>query len=191
MTSRITFISHAVTPALREAAFPHDEALEAREIARLRALAWESPRAQQILTAPEKRAAMTAESLGLTASIAEDLRDCDYGIWKGRQLSQVHEDDPDGLVAWLSDPGGSPHGGESIASLVNRVECWLELQTKVGHTIAVTHPAIIRSSILLVLNAPLKSFWRVDIAPASLTDLRYNGSNWTVRSAAAKLDQAE
>lgn len=191
MTSRITFISHAVTPALRHAAFPRDEALEAREVARLRALAWKAPPAQQILTAPEKRAAMTAESLSLTASIAEDLRDCNYGSWKGRQLSEVEEDDPDGLIVWLSDPAATPHCGESIKSLVARVGRWCKSQAKTGHTIAVTHPAIIRSAVLLALSAPLQSFWRLDIAAASVTDLRYNCFVWTVRSTAARLDEAE
>jgi broad specificity phosphatase PhoE len=141
--------------------------------------------------APERRAQMTALSLNLSASIAEDLSDCDFGSWRGRALSQVQNDDPAGLFSWLTDPAVAPHGGESIEALFGRVKGWLDRQRDAGHTIAVTHPSIIRSAIILALNAPLQSFWRVDIAPASLTDLRYNGSTWILRSAAAKLSHAE
>lgn len=191
MTSRITFISHAATQALRRAAFPADEALEEPEITRIKSIGWRVPGAQQILSAPERRAQMTALSLDLSASIAEDLCDCDFGSWWGRELSQVQNDDPAGLVSWLTDPAAAPHGGESIEALVGRVKGWMDRQRDAGHTIAVTHPSIIRSAMILALDAPLQSFWRLDIAPISLTDLRYNGSVWTLRSAATKLSQSE
>jgi broad specificity phosphatase PhoE len=176
---------------LRQSAFPVDEALEEREIARIKSIGWRAPGAQQILAAPEKRAHMTALSLDLSVSITEELCDCHFGSWQGRELSQVQDNDPAGLVSWLTDPAAAPHGGESIEAVVDRVKRWLERQRDAGHTIAVTHPAIIRSAIILTLDAPLQSFWRVDIAPISLTDLRYNGSTWTLRSAATKLDQSE
>ena len=187
MTSRITFISHGVTSAVRRAAFPCDEELEETEIARIRSIRWHAPRAQQIVTAPEKRAQMTALGLHLSASVMDDLCDCDFGTWRDRDLSQVQEDDPIGLISWLTDPAAAPHGGESIERLVGRIERWLERQMDAGHTIAVTHPAIIRSAVILALGAPLSAFWRLDIAPLSLTDLRYNGSTWTVRSTSGKL----
>ncbi len=191
MTSRITFISHAATPALRRAAFPADEPLEEREIAQVKTTGWNAPGAQQILSAPERRAHMTALSLNLSASITEDLCDCDFGSWRGRELTEVQNDDPAGLVSWLTDLAAAPHGGESIEALVGRVKGWLDRQRDAGHTIAVTHPSIIRSAIILALDAPLQSFWRVDIAPISLTDLRYHGSTWTLRSSATKLSKSE
>ena len=190
MNSSITFISHAATPALRRAAFPADEALEESETARLQSVRWKAPRAQHILSAPEKRAQMTALSLNLSAFITEDLCDCNFGSWRGRELSEVQQDDPAGLVSWFTDPAAAPHGGESIETLVLRVKAWMDRQRDAGHTIAVTHPSIIRSAIILVLDAPLQSFWRVDVAPMSLTDLRYNGSTWTLRSSAIRLDKS-
>ena len=45
---------------------------------------------------------------------------------------------------------------------------------------AVTHPAVIRAVILIALDAPPKSFWRIDIAPASRTVLHFRG-RWTLR----------
>jgi broad specificity phosphatase PhoE len=55
-----------------------------------------------------------------------------------------------------------------------------------GRTIAVTHPAVIRAVILIALAAPSKSFWRIDIAPASCTVLHFRGTAWTLRSAVAE-----
>jgi broad specificity phosphatase PhoE len=56
-----------------------------------------------------------------------------------------------------------------------------------GHTIAVTHPAVIRAAILNSLQSPPESFWRIEIAPLSVTDLRYNGRLWTTRSTGCSL----
>jgi broad specificity phosphatase PhoE len=187
MTTRLSLISHAATPALRRAAFPLDEPLDQQEIAKINALGWIAPKAQKILSAPEQRTQETAHALGLAATTIPELRDCDYGVWRGRELSELQAQDPEGVATWLADPAASPHSGESIANLVDRVGMWLDQQREDGHTIAVTHPAVIRSAVVHILNAPLQSFWRIDIAPLSLTDLRFNGSVWTLRSCATPL----
>jgi broad specificity phosphatase PhoE len=187
VTTRLSLISHASTPAQRRAAFPMDEPLDQREISKISALHWEAPKAQKVLCAPEQRTQQTIQALGLAADIALELRDCDYGIWRGRELSQLQTQDPEGVATWLADPTASPHKGESIANLIDRVAKWLDQQRVDGHTIAVTHPAIIRSAVVHILNAPVQSFWRIDIAPLSLTDLRFNGKVWTLRSCATTL----
>ena len=52
-----------------------------------------------------------------------------------------------------------------------------------GRLVAVTHPAVIRAAILVALDAPPKSFWRIDIAPMSRTVMNFRGQAWTLRSA--------
>jgi broad specificity phosphatase PhoE len=187
----VTLISHAATEAQRRAAFPLDEPVLEPEVARITALRWVAPRTQQttprILSAPERRAQETAQALGLSAVIAPELRDCDYGQWRGLDLAQLQADDPDGVAAWLADPHATPHGGESIVNLIGRVGRWLDEQSDAGYTLAVTHPAVIRSAVVHALRAPAEAFWRIDIAPLSLTDLRFNGKAWTLRSTACAL----
>jgi broad specificity phosphatase PhoE len=51
-----------------------------------------------------------------------------------------------------------------------------------SRTVAVTHPAVIRAAILTALDAPPKSFWRIDVAPVSRTVMHFRGHVWTVRS---------
>lgn len=188
MTARLTFISHAETPATRRAAFPLDEALERATLEKLASLRWNAPQAQETFSGPEQRVRMTALSLNLKSMPIEALRDCGLGTWQGRDLDEVHLDDPAGVASWLSDPTATPHGGESIAMLIDRAAHWLASREDAGHTIAITHPAVIRGAIISVLGAPLQSFWRVDIPPLSLTDLRWNGSQWSVRAVGIRLD---
>jgi broad specificity phosphatase PhoE len=164
-----------------------DEPLEEREMAKVSALGWSAPRAQQILSSPERRGRQTAEALGLSAAVAADLRECDYGEWKGHALSEVQSRKPEDVAAWLADPCVAPHGGESILELIARIGRWLEEQRDAGHTLAVTHPAVIRSALVYAMEAPPQAFWRIDIAPLSLTDLRWNGRMWTVRSTGCTL----
>lgn len=152
-------------------------------MARAASLGWKPPRAQRILCGPELRTRQTAQALGLPAIVTEELRDCGYGFWGGKELRALQDDDPEGVAAWLTDPAVAPHGGESIASLMERVGRWMEEEQRIaGHTIAVTHPAVIRCVVLHVLQSPAQSFWRIDVAPLSLTDLRFNGRAWTLRS---------
>jgi broad specificity phosphatase PhoE len=187
LASRLTLIAHAVTEAQRRSAFPLDEPLAEREMAKVAALGWKAPRAHRIVSGPERRAQQTTEALGLSAESAVELRDCDYGAWRGYTLSEIERRQPEEALLWLTDPSAAPHGGESILQLITRIGDWLEQQRAVDHTIAITHPAVIRSALVHTLQSPPSSFWRIDIAPLSLTDLRWNGRVWTVRSSGCAL----
>jgi broad specificity phosphatase PhoE len=181
VTARLTFIAHAATDAQRHAAFPLDEPITEQEIAKIAALKWEAPRAKHVWSAPEQRAQQTSKALGLHAVAVDELRECDYRRWRGRRMDEVQADNPDGILAWLTDPGAAPHGGESIEELIGRVGRWLDEQREKNHTIAVTHPAVIRAAIIYALRIPVQTFWRFDISPLTFTDLRFSGNLWTLR----------
>ncbi len=168
-------------------AFPLDEPVVEREIAKIAALNWAAPRVEYTWTAPELRAQQTSNALGLQAVISDELRDCDYGRWRGRRMDEVHAEDTEGILAWLTEPVASPHGGESIEGLIGRVGRWLKEQSGAGHTIAVTHPAVIRAALVYALRVPAQAFWRFDIAPLSLTDLRFSRNIWTLRCVGCSL----
>ncbi|MBB5345989.1 broad specificity phosphatase PhoE [Edaphobacter lichenicola] len=187
--ARFTLISHAPTSAQHLSAFPSDEPLEEFALAKLVTLNWQPPRAHHILTAPELRTQETAKALNLIATPTPELRDLDYGPWQGRSLADLHAEDPEAITQWLTNPTAAPHQGESIAALITRVQNWLTTLAveETSHTLAITHPAVIRAAILHILHAPPQSFWRIDIAPLTLTDLRHNGRTWTLRAAAIPL----
>ena len=175
--TRVTFLTHAPTPDLRRAAFPLDSPLT------LAPISWHPPSVQIILTAPEHRTRATAEALSLQATVDSDLRDLDYADWCGLTLEAIP---PGQLHAWLTDPAAAPHGGESLQTLLARAATWLSSRPP-GHTLALTHPAFVRAAVVHALCAPPQAFWRIDIPPLTLTDLRANGPLWTLRSLALPL----
>jgi broad specificity phosphatase PhoE len=130
---------------------------------------------------PEKRTRQTARLLGLWATTEPRLADLDCERWCGQTLDGVN---PAELQVWLTDPAAAPHGGESIVDLIDRVTGWLEsLAANASPVVAVTHPAVIRAAILVALESPPKSFWRIDIAPTSRTVMHFRGNLWTLRTA--------
>jgi broad specificity phosphatase PhoE len=164
MATRLTLICDGATAATRVAAFPRDEPLEDRALSRAAVLGHGLRRADRALTSLALRARQTAAALSLDAAVYSSLRDCDYGRWAGRRLADVHEKEPDGIAAWISDADAGLHGGESLADLFRRVSDWMnECIREDGHTIAVTHMGFIGAAILHVLDAPARSFWRIDI----------------------------
>lgn len=169
---RLTMISHGMTDAMAAARFPADEPLntlgrrQAEEVGPL-------DTAGRQFCAPERRTRQTAALLGLRATVESRLRELDCGRWRG-QLAQDLD-----LDTWLTDTTRAPHGGESIVDLIERVAGWLGSLTE--STVAVTHPAVVRSAILVALDAPPKSFWRIDIPPLSRTVMHCRGGNWTLR----------
>ncbi len=118
--------------------------------------------------------------------------DCDYGAWRGRELDELQTSEPEGIVAWLTDASASPHGGESIVDLINRVGRWLDEQRDAGHTLAVTHPAVIPAgrSCMLCRHRPRHSGASI-LRRSPSQNLRFNGMVWTVRSTACPLRRTE
>ena len=130
---------------------------------------------------PEKRTRQTAELLGLQAEIDTRLADLDCGRWRGDVLGGVLSAD---LAIWLTDPTRAPHGGESVVDLIDpgtRLDGITDGPPR-ARLVAVTHPAVIRAAIVIALDAPPKSFWRIDIAPVSRTVMHFRGHAWTLRS---------
>jgi len=98
-------------------------------------------------------------------------------------LDEVQAQEPEAMAEWLRDPEAAPHGGESIVGLIGRVAAWLKTQNGMrGKTVAVTHASVIRAAIVHAIEANPRSFWRIDVAPLSVTALSGNGGRWTLVS---------
>jgi broad specificity phosphatase PhoE len=54
-----------------------------------------------------------------------------------------------------------------------------------GKIVAITHASVIRAATVHALEAGPESFWRIDIAPLSLTRLSANNGRWNLASLAA------
>jgi broad specificity phosphatase PhoE len=181
MTAHLLLLCHASTTATRAASFPDDEPVDPyglRDIANLRG---HLRHVDRCIVSPAARARQTAAGLGLDARIEPALADCDFGRWRGKTLEHVQSCEPQALAEWMQEPGSSPHGGESTLALMQRVQPWLQLQrSSSGVTLAITHAPVIRAAIVLAIEAEARSFWRIDIAPLSLSRLSSRGSRWNL-----------
>jgi broad specificity phosphatase PhoE len=183
VTARLILICHASTAAVRNSSFPADEPLDELGKISATALAGRLPSADRWLMSPELRTRQTAEALGLDATVEPMLRDCGYASWSGRSFKDVYAREPEAVATWLRDPAAVPHGGESVLSLVQRVAHWL-LGEQANHrrSIVVTHSATIRAAIVHAIGAPPQCFWRMDIAPLSITRLSGDNDRWNLTS---------
>lgn len=184
--TRLTLVTHAITDAVLAARFATDEPLNSQgQTAAHRGGLPATLRPDLILTAPEQRTTQTATTLGLNGVTDPALTDLNCGAWAGSDMDQIP---PDQLMSWLTDPEFRSHGGESITDLIERTRKWLtEITSAPHHIVAITHPAIVRASILITLDAPPISFWRLDIPPLTMTILHHRGNSWTLRATSESL----
>ena len=164
---------HASTSATRTFAFPQDEPLDER--GRAAAAALRVPRGA-ILSSPARRCLETATAAGLDVDAVDArLAECDFGSWGGRRLEEI---DPGG---WMTDADACPHGGESLRAFAARVAEWLDAQAALeGAATAITHGGVVKAAVVHALGAPLEAFWRVDVAPLSITELHAHDARWTL-----------
>jgi broad specificity phosphatase PhoE len=181
MIARLDLLAHGPTAATRAARFPDDEGLESSAVGAIEVLRGMLRPYAQVLTAPACAARETAATLGFEAEVEMALRDCDYGRWRGLASKDVAEREPDGFAAWLGDPAASPHGGESIAALIERIGgCLAQSLARESATLAVTHAAVVRAAVVHALGAGSSAFARIDVAPLSLARLSGQGQRWNL-----------
>ncbi|MEU9093366.1 histidine phosphatase family protein [Streptomyces sp. NPDC048428] len=199
MTVRVMLISPGMNAALREARFAGDAPLDDAGLAQARAAAASVPAADRWLRGPSPRCTGTAEALGLRPAAEHALRDWEMGRWAGARLSEVSADDPDGVAAWLADPSAAPHGGESLLELCARVGAWLDSLhggtagrvrgmaepgahgEGVGRVLGLAEPGVIRAAVVHALALPPQAFWRLDVAPLTVTELSGRSGRWNLR----------
>jgi broad specificity phosphatase PhoE len=181
--TRLTLICHAATDATQQMRFPLDEPLSVQGAADATAAASTIGRSDKAWRGPSTRCAQTAAALGLAAEAEPELRDWDVGRWAGHRLADLEDSEPEAVGRWLTDPATAPHDGESLVGLLGRVARWLHgLPAETGRAVAVTHPAVVRAAVVTAVRARAESFWRIDVAPLSLTVLSGQGERWTLRS---------
>jgi broad specificity phosphatase PhoE len=176
--TRLTLICHAVTPLQKQGRFPDDESVAMDWQGAALSLAGRYKKSSRLVCGPEARTRQTAGLFGAHAVIEDALRDADFGDWKGQAIGDIESAQ---LDAWLTDSTSAPHCGESVQQICGRVAQWLKsLETEPGHVVAVTHPFVIRAALLNVLQLPMTMFYRIDVEPLAITELRFN-SVWRLR----------
>lgn len=142
-----------------------------------------------VVSSPMRRARQTADivasTLRLAVSEVDELRECAFGEWEGHSFAEVRERWPDELTAWLASPSATPPGGESFEAVGRRVR---RARDKViarhpdGTVLIVSHVTPIKTLVRLSLGAPVVSLYRMELSPASLTEIQwYSDGNASLR----------
>jgi broad specificity phosphatase PhoE len=179
---RVLLVRHASTRSMRRACFAPEDPLDARGRGEAEALRAVLIGAGETVASPCLAAFQTASLArrGPVVTVAA-LADCDYGRWSGHAFDDVQREEPEAVDAWLADPDAVPHGGESVRALLARVATWLEGQAqRAGVVVAVTPGSVVKAAVVAALDAPATAFWRVDVAPAAVTELHARDGRWTV-----------
>ncbi|WP_354643247.1 histidine phosphatase family protein [Kitasatospora camelliae] len=181
-TARVMLVSPAVGADLRAARFGGDAPPDAAGLRAATGAAAALPAADRHLAGPSARCTATAGALGLRARETGELADLDPGRWRGRRLEEVAAEDPAAVAQWLADPAAAPHGGESVLDLCARVAGWLDGEAVVGgRVLAVVEPAVVRAAVVRALGLPAAVFWRLDVAPLTVTELTGRAGRWNLR----------
>jgi probable phosphoglycerate mutase len=130
-----------------------------------------------IQSSPQARARETAQPIGgrtgMPVEIAEAVDEIDVGAWTGKPFSALRDDPL--WQRWNRARGSArPPGGESMQELQTRVVQHLyriSSDRPDARVVVVSHAEVIRAALLHVLKLPLDDFWRIEIAPASISTL--------------------
>ena len=185
----LVLVRHGDTPATKARTFSGrtggDPGLDDDGRAQLRATAdWLAPLAAQspvLLSSPLRRTQESADivsaRLELGYEVEDGLAEAAFGSWEGLTYAEVVERDGDRFTAWLGDPempaGGS---GDSLTGMAKRVADVRDriLERHRGRTVvALTHLTPIQLLAVDVLQSPVSSLFRTEVAPGSVTVLAW------------------
>jgi broad specificity phosphatase PhoE len=141
---------------------------------------WLAPvadRVDAVVASPVRRTRETAEliagSLGHDVVEEPGFAEMEFGAWDGMAFGEVAEHHREDLVAWLGSLDAAPGGtGESFREVETRVLSALQrvLDEHAGRTVVVvSHVTPIKTLVAHVLEAPLLSVFRMELAPASVS----------------------
>lgn len=159
-----------------------DDPLSEKGWAQMRAAVGESAPWDRIVSSPLARCRAFAETLagahGLPLTLDERLKEVGFGAWEGKTAAEIEADAPGTLARFKADPvNARPAGAEPLAGFHARVAAALDelLAQHAGeHLLLVGHAGVIRMAFAWALHVPLENAYRIEVASASLTRLRFD-----------------
>ncbi|MBV9304122.1 MAG: histidine phosphatase family protein [Acidobacteriaceae bacterium] len=130
-----------------------------------------------VISSPLERAIETARFVAdpqsIAVSIDEGLNEIDFGGWAGKSLSELHE-----LLEWreynrLRSVMRPPHGESALEVQARAWSTLVRIAAAHQDSIVavVTHGDVIRYLLILLLGMPLDHILRLEIAPASISEI--------------------
>lgn len=121
-------------------------------------------------------ARIVADRLGLSVQTDDDLAEMAFGEWDGLTFTEARARDEQAFDAWIADPSLAPPGGESLVDLAGRAEtvaARVVAEFEAESVLLVTHAMPIKAMVAAALGAPISSAHRVEVLPASVSEVGY------------------
>lgn len=134
----------------------------------------------EVVSSPLERAVETARFVataqGLGFSIEEAINEIDFGSWTGKNVTELRESEEWKRYNELRSTS-TPPGGECMMQVQTRAWSCLETiaaryQNRTEATVAVvSHGDVIRGLLILLLGMPLDYIHRLEVSPASVSEI--------------------
>jgi alpha-ribazole phosphatase/probable phosphoglycerate mutase len=159
-----------------------DDPLSEKGWAQMHAAVGEALPWTRIVSSPLVRCRAFAETLseshGLPLALDDRLKEVGFGIWEGKTAAEIEADAPGTLARFKADPvNARPAGAESLAEFHARVSAALDdiVERHDGqHVLLVAHAGVMRMALAWALRIPLEHAYRIEVATASITRLRFD-----------------
>ena len=159
-----------------------DDPLSEKGWAQMHAAVGESVPWMRIVSSPLLRCRAFAETLadrhGLPLALDDRLKEVSFGVWEGKSAAEIEEDAPGTLARFKADPlNARPAGAEPLADFHARVAAALDdllVQHMLAGVLLVGHAGVMRMALAWALHIPLAHAYRIEVATASLTRLRFD-----------------
>lgn len=106
------------------------------------------------------------------------LQEVGFGVWEGKTAAEIELEAPGTLARFKADPvHARPPGAEPLAGFQARVAAGLDAivaQQQDQHVLVVGHAGVVRMALAWALHIPLQHAYRIEVASASLTRLRFS-----------------
>jgi broad specificity phosphatase PhoE len=145
----------------------------------------EREKVELVLSSPLGRALLTAKpaaaACNLEPEIDERLRELDFGVWEGRTLAEIREQDPESVKRFEESAEHGFPGGEPLHEAADRVlDVFVDLsRSHAGATVlVVAHNTLLRLALCRMLGVELGQYRRLlpRVLNGALSEVRFDES---------------
>lgn len=159
-----------------------DDPLSEKGWAQMRAAVGDQAPWTRIVSSPLMRCRSFSESIAgrhnLPLAFDSRLQEVGFGVWEGKTAVEIEQETPGTLARFKADPvHARPEGAEPLAAFQARVAAGLEMVVATSqdqHVLVVGHAGVVRMALAWALHIPLQYAYRIEVASASLTRLRFS-----------------
>ena len=184
----LDFIRHGEPVGGRKYRGQIDDPLSEKGWAQMRAALGDDAPWSRVISSPLLRCRTFAEALaqqhGLPLEFEVRFKEIGFGIWEGKTAEQIECAWPDTLAQFKADPiRARPPGAEPLDEFYSRVAAGIEHVLHAypdDHVLVVGHAGVIRMALAYALAISLANAYRVEVASAGITRLRFDGARATL-----------